>query len=296
MAILLDGRIAAKAVQQQLIQEVQARKEAGHAVPHLAIIQIGEDPASQTYVHHKVKACKEVGFHSTLIQQPTIKKSALIERIQQLNDDTNIDGLIIQLPLPSSLHSEEIIQHIKPEKDVDGLHPYNYGRLACHLPTHIPATPLGILSLLKHYKIPTSGKHCVIVGRSRIVGAPMSILMSRPANPGNATVTLCHSKTTHLPQFCQQADLLIVAIGQPNLITEEMVKEGAVVIDVGITRVPDDSKKTGYRLTGDVDFNEVQKKCSFITPVPGGVGPMTIASLLSNTLRAAKKEVYTISQ
>ncbi len=264
----------------------------GGKVPHLAVILIGDDPASHTYVAAKLKACQEVGFQSTLMQYANIREAALLRHIEQVNEDPTIDGLIVQLPLPQHVDVQEIIYHIRPEKDVDGFHPMNYGCMARNLPAHVPATPLGILALLDHYQIETSGKHCVIVGRSRTVGAPLSILMSRNSDPGNATVTLCHSHTQHLDQLTRQADILVAAVGQPRLITAGMVKEGAVVIDVGITRESDTTRKLGYRLLGDVDFAQVAPRCSYITPVPGGVGPMTIAALLSNTLRVAQNQVY----
>lgn len=264
-------------------------------MPHLAVILIGGDPASHTYVSAKRKACGEIGFQSTLMHYEDIEELALLRRIEQTNDNPHIDGLIVQLPLPGHLNVQKVIRHIKPEKDVDGFHPVNYGRMARNLPAHTPATPLGILTLLDHYQIATSGKHCVVVGRSATVGAPLSILMGRDGYPGNTTVTLCHSYTQYLGQFTRQADILVTAVGKPHLITASMVKEGAVVVDVGITRVPDETQKLGYRIRGDVDFAQVAPRCAYITPVPGGVGPMTIAALLSNTLRAAQNKVYVSS-
>jgi len=260
----------------------------GHKTPHLAVILIGNDPASHTYVAAKRKACQAIGMKVTLVQYEDLQEAALLQCIEHLNRDPTVDGLIVQLPLPPHISASKVINHIRPEKDVDGFHALNYGRMACHLPGHVPATPLGILTLLQHYQIATSGRHCVIVGRSHTVGAPLSLLMSRNSDLGNATVTLCHSHTQHLSHFTRQADILVAAVGQPQLITADMVKEGAVVIDVGITRVPDAGPSRGHRLQGDVDFTQVAPKCSYITPVPGGVGPMTIAALLLNTFRAAK--------
>jgi methylenetetrahydrofolate dehydrogenase (NADP+) / methenyltetrahydrofolate cyclohydrolase len=293
--ILLDGKATAAAIRQKLSQQVRALQVSVGKVPHLAVILVGNDPASHTYVNAKLRACQEVGFQSTLMQYESIQESALLRHIERINDDPTIDGLIVQLPLPPHISVQKITHHMKPEKDVDGFHAINYGRMARNLPAHVPATPLGVLTLLAHYQIETSGKHCVIVGRSRTVGAPLSILMSRDSYPGNATVTLCHSHTQHLSEFTRQADILVAAAGQPRLITTGMIKEGAVVIDVGIVREPDKTRKLGYRLQGDVDFMQVAPSCSYITPVPGGVGPMTIAALLLNTLRAAQNKVYVAS-
>jgi methylenetetrahydrofolate dehydrogenase (NADP+)/methenyltetrahydrofolate cyclohydrolase len=290
--ILLDGKATAATIRENLSQQVHATQVSGGRVPRLAVMLIGHDPASHTYVHAKRKACQEVGFRSTLIQHATIQEADLLRHIEHVNNDSTIDGLIVQLPLPQHINVQKVIHHIKPAKDVDGFHPLNYGNMARNLPAHVPATPLGILMLLAHYQIETSGKHCVIIGRSRTVGAPLSILMSRDSYPGNATVTLCHSHTQHLNELTRQADILVAAVGKPLLITASMVKEGAVVIDVGITWVPDKTRKLGYRLQGDVDFVQVAPRCSYITPVPGGVGPMTIAALLLNTLRAAQNKVY----
>lgn len=292
MPILLDGKAVAYKLRQELAQQIQAHAHKARRAPHLAIILIGHDPASHTYVNNKVKACYEVGFQVTLIQESAIEEDILIPLIQGINKDEAIDGLIVQLPLPQHINAHQVIQTIKPEKDVDGLHAFNYGKMACNLPAHVPATPLGILILLAHYQLTTQGKHCVIIGRGLTVGAPLSILMRRNAYPGNATVTLCHSHTKNLCSLTRQADILIVAIGKPRLITATMVQKGAIVIDVGITRVPDCNQKKGYKLQGDVDFEQVAPQCSHITPVPGGVGPMTIVALLANTLRAAKKQVY----
>lgn len=292
--MLLDGKVVAQAVRQELAQQVRALQVSGGKVPHLAVILIGNDPASHTYVNAKLQACQEVGFQATLLQHKDIQEAALLRHIEQVNDDPTIDGLIVQLPLPQHIRVQKVIHHIKPAKDVDGFHPLNYGSMARGLPAYIPATPLGILTLLAHYQLETRGKHCVIVGRSTTVGAPLSSLMSRNAYPGNATVTLCHSRTQALRQCTRQADILVAAVGKPQCITADMVKEGAVVIDVGITRVPDTTRALGYRLQGDVDFAQVAPRCSYITPVPGGVGPMTIAALLLNTLRAAQQEVYAV--
>lgn len=290
--ILLDGQVVASAIRCELSQQVHSLQVNSGKVPHLAVMLIGHDPASHTYVNAKLKACRAVGFKTTVIRHATIQEADLLHQMVQINDDPMIDGLIVQLPLPPHISVQRVIHHINPEKDVDGFHALNYGRMARNLPAHIPATPLGILTLLARYRLETSGKHCVIVGRSRTVGGPLSILMSRDGYPGNATVTLCHSHTQHLSELTRQADILVSAAGNPRLITADMVKEGAVVIDVGITREPDQTRKLGYRLQGDVDFERVAPRCSYITPVPGGVGPMTIAALLLNTLRAAQNQVY----
>ncbi len=291
--ILLNGKATAATIREKLSQQVHAVQVSGGKVPHLAVMLIGNDPASHTYVNAKLKACQEVGFRSTLIQHATIQEADLLRHIEHINNDSTIDGLVVQLPLPPHISVQKVIHHMKPEKDVDGFHALNCGRMARNLPAHVPATPLGILTLLAHYQIETRGKHCVIVGRSHTVGAPLSILMSQDSYPGNATVTLCHSHTQHLDEFTRQADILVAAVGKSRLITASMVKAGAVVIDVGITREPDKTRKLGYRLQGDVDFVQVAPRCSYITPVPGGVGPMTIAALLLNTLRAAQSKVYT---
>lgn len=290
--ILLDGQLVASAIRCELSQQVHSLQVNGGKVPHLAVMLIGHDPASHTYVNAKLKACRAVGFKTTVIRHAAIQEADLLDQMVQINDDPMIDGLIVQLPLPPHISVQRVIHHIKPEKDVDGFHALNYGRMARNLPAHIPATPLGILMLLARYRLETIGKHCVIVGRSLTVGGPLSILMSRDGYPGNATVTLCHSHTQHLSELTRQADILVAAAGNPRLITADMVKAGAVVIDVGITREPDRTRKLGYRLQGDVDFERVAPRCSYITPVPGGVGPMTIAALLLNTLRAAQNQVY----
>ena len=284
---LLDGKATAKALKEDIAAKVAEIKAAGGKVPHLAAVLVGNDGGSKTYVNNKVLACKEVGFESTLIELPEETSEAeLLGIVDKLNNDDNIDGFIVQVPLPKQIDEDKVTLAIDPNKDVDGFHPQNLGRMMLGLPTHISATPNGIVELLKRNNIETSGKHCVVVGRSNIVGTPMSVLMSRNANSGNCTVTVVHSRTTNMKEICASADILIVAIGKPEFITADMVKEGAVVIDVGTTRVPDDTRERGWRLTGDVDFDGVKDKCSWITPVPGGVGPMTIASLMQNTLNA----------
>lgn len=285
----LNGVECGKAVRARISQAAaQVKSKRGYA-PHLAAVLVGDDPASQTYVGSKVKACEEVGFRSTLVRQPAdTTEAALLELVDQLNNDPAVDGFIVQLPLPKHINEERVTLAIAPGKDVDGFHPQNLGRMMLGLPGYLPATPNGIVELLKHYEVPTEGKHCVVVGRSNIVGTPMAILMSRNANPGNCTVTITHSRTKDLPAITRQADILIVAIGKPNFITADMVKQGAVVVDVGIHRVDDATRKKGYRICGDVDFDAVAPKSDWITPVPGGVGPMTVTSLLLNTLKAAE--------
>lgn len=290
---LLDGRKISDEVLNEIAAEVQAIKAKGGKVPHLAAIIVGQDGASITYVNNKVKSCERVGFKSTHIELPaTTSEADLLKKIEEVNNNPDIDGLIVQMPLPNHISSDKIVQAISPAKDVDGFHPANVGRLALGLPTYVSATPHGVTQLLKRYNIPTEGKHCVVLGRSNIVGSPMSILMAKNTYPGNSTVTICHSKTKNLAEITRQADILIVAIGKAEFVSADMVKEGAVVIDVGIHRMEDATKKSGFRLKGDVKFEEVAAKASFITPVPGGVGLMTICSLLENTLKAAKKEVY----
>ena len=289
---LLDGKKISEEVLEELATEVQALKSLGQKVPHLAAILVGEDGASITYVNNKVKSCERVGFKSTLIKfEASISEEELLAKVWEINQDDDIDGLIVQSPLPKHISEHKVVQTILPRKDVDGFHPVNVGKLALGLPTYVSATPNGVMEMLRRYNIATEGKNCVVIGRSNIVGSPMSILMSRNANPGNATVTLCHSKTKDLKSYTLNADIIIIALGKAEFLTADMVKEGAVVIDVGITRLPDATKKSGYKLLGDVKFDEVAPKCSFITPVPGGVGLTTIASLLSNTLKAAKREV-----
>ncbi|WP_435355138.1 bifunctional 5,10-methylenetetrahydrofolate dehydrogenase/5,10-methenyltetrahydrofolate cyclohydrolase [Emticicia sp. SJ17W-69] len=290
---IIDGKLISAQVKQELKQEVEKQILNGGKIPHLAAILVGNNGSSETYVASKIKSCEEIGFKSTLIRRDsTTTEAELIEIIEQLNNDEDIDGFIVQLPLPEQINVDNVIEAIEPRKDVDGFHPINIGRMAKGLPAYISATPFGILELIKRYNIETSGKHCVVVGRSHIVGLPMSILMQRNDYPGNCTVSLVHSKTKNLAEITQQADILIAAIGKPEFITADMVKEGAVVIDVGLTRVIDTSKKSGFALKGDVKFDEVAPKCSFITPVPGGVGLMTVAALMYNTLLSARREIY----
>ncbi|MCS6968964.1 MAG: bifunctional methylenetetrahydrofolate dehydrogenase/methenyltetrahydrofolate cyclohydrolase FolD [Cytophagales bacterium] len=289
---LIDGKAVAEKIQEQIKEKVAEMRLQSQRVPHLAAVLVGNDGASLTYVSNKVRACEKVGFRSTLIHLPEyITEAELLAQVQALNENPDIDGYIVQLPLPSHINAKKITYAISPDKDVDGFHPTNVGKLALGLPTFVPATPLGIIQLIEHYQISTEGKHCVVIGRSHIVGLPMSLLMSRNAYPGNCTVTLTHSRTANLAEETRRADILIAALGKPEFIKAEMVKEGAVVIDVGITRLPDASKKSGFVLKGDVAFEEVAPRCSYITPVPGGVGPMTIAALLKNTLLAAEKVV-----
>lgn len=291
---IIDGKKISEEILTEISAEVERIKTSGGKIPHLAAVLVGNDGASETYVAAKVKACVKVGFRSTLIQHPaTISEMELLDTVQQLNNDKDIDGFIVQLPLPKHFSEQKIVESIKPEKDVDGFHPVNVGRMALSLPAYLPATPYGIMLLLERYKIETSGKHCVVIGRSHIVGSPMSILMARNTYPGNCTVTLTHSKTKNIAEVSRTADILVVALGKPGFVTADMVKQGAVVIDVGITRMPSTLTKSGYKLFGDVKYDEVAPKCSFITPVPGGVGPMTIIALLTNTLKASKKEIYT---
>lgn len=293
MANILDGKQTAQDIKNEIAEEVKVLRGAGKKTPHLAAILVGNDGASQTYVAHKVKACEEVGFDSSLLTfNEHISEEELLKEVQKLNDNPDIDGFIVQLPLPKHISVDKVLQSIKPEKDVDGFHPLNFGRMASGLPAYIPATPFGITELIRRNNIQTKGKHCVVVGRSHIVGSPISILMSRADYPGDATVTLTHRYTENLAEHTKRADILIVAVGKPGLITADMVKEGATIIDVGTTRVADSSKKTGYSLKGDVDFDAVAEKVSWITPVPGGVGPMTIAGLLWNTLLSAKRYIY----
>ena len=293
MPTIIDGKKISSDIQNEIAIEVQEIAEQGGKTPHLAAILVGNDGASETYVTAKVKACERVGFKSTLIRFPsTITQQELLKKITELNNDKDIDGYIVQLPLPKQINEQKIIEAIAPQKDVDGFHPQNVGRMALSLPTYLPATPYGITQLLERYQITTEGKHCVVVGRSNIVGSPMSMLMARNTDFGNCTVTLCHSRTHNLKEHTLKADIVIVALGKPEFLTADMVKDGAVIIDVGITRVVSDKTKSGYKLSGDVKYDEVAAKASFITPVPGGVGPMTIASLLMNTLKASKKEVY----
>jgi methylenetetrahydrofolate dehydrogenase (NADP+)/methenyltetrahydrofolate cyclohydrolase len=290
---LIDGKIISAQVKQELKEEVDKIREAGGKTPHLAAVLIGDNGASETYVASKIKSCEQIGFKSTLVRRDSNATEAeVLEIIDQLNKDEDIDGFIVQLPLPDHIDVDKVIEAIEPKKDVDGFHPINIGRMAKGLPAYVSATPYGVLELLKRYNIETAGKHCVVVGRSQIVGLPMSILMQRNAYPGNCTVTLTHSRTENLKEITLQADIIVAALGRPEFITAEMVKEGAVVIDVGLTRVVDETKKSGFSLKGDVKFDEVAPKCSYITPVPGGVGLMTVAALMHNTLLASKGEIY----
>ena len=290
---IIDGKKISLELQQDIAREVVKLKEEGKKTPHLAAILVGNDGGSETYVASKIKACENVGFKSTLIRLPEyITEEKLLNAVNELNNDPDVDGFIVQLPLPRQINEHKIIESILPSKDVDGFHPINVGRMVLNLPCYVSATPWGIVHLIHQYKVETAGKHCVVIGRSHIVGSPMSILMAKNTSIGNCTVTLCHSKTKDLKSHTLRADILICALGSPEFVTADMVKEGAIVIDVGTTRVESTETKSGYKLKGDVKFDEVAPKCSLITPVPGGVGPMTIASLLRNTLLAAKKEVY----
>lgn len=293
MSTLIDGKKTAQDIKNEIAARVSEIKLEGGKQPHLAAILVGEDGASQTYVGAKVKACEEVGFTSTLVRLPAdVSEEELLLTVEDINQNPDIDGLIVQLPLPAHISVDKVTNRIRPEKDVDGFTPANVGRMTLNWPAYVAATPYGIIELLKRYQIETSGKHCVVIGRSHIVGSPMSILMARNGYPGNATVTLTHSRTKDLAAICRTADILIVAIGKPEFVTADMVKPGAVVIDVGIHRIADETKKTGFRLIGDVKFDEVAPIASAITPVPGGVGPMTIAALLYNTLQSAEKKVF----
>lgn len=284
---LLDGNLVSKATKEELKLQVAQRSTEGKKTPHLAAVLVGNNGASETYIGSKVKTCEEIGFKSTLLRlEESISEFKLLSIIEELNNDLDVDGILVQLPLPAHISDEKVINAIDPEKDVDGFHPVSIGKMVQGLPTYIPATPHGIMLMLEHYKIETKGKHAVVIGRSNIVGRPMSILLSANTQPGNCTVTICHSHTKNLKELCLNADILVAALGRPEFVTAEMVKEGAIVIDVGITRVEDASKKKGYAIKGDVKFDEVSPKCQYITPVPGGVGPMTIAALMKNTLRA----------
>ena len=287
---VLDGKKTSETIKDEISVEVKNLINAGGKQPHLAAILVGNNGASETYVGAKVKACEKVGFSSTLIRlEANVTQEVLLTEVEKVNNNKDIDGLIVQLPLPDHMDDKLIIESILPEKDVDGFHPQSVGNMVLNLPTYLPATPAGIVEMLDRYNVTTEGKHCVVVGRSNIVGSPMSILMARNSKPGNCTVTLTHSRTTNLKEVCQTADILIVALGKAEFVTADMVKDGACVIDVGITRVKSDKTKSGWKLKGDVHFESVAPKCSYITPVPGGVGPMTIAMLLKNTLQAAKK-------
>ncbi len=290
---LIEGKKIADQVKLEIADEVRNMISHGLKQPHLAAVLVGHDGGSETYVGHKVKACEQVGFRSSLVRyEDDVSEQELLNCIDSLNNDTDIDGFIVQLPLPAHISENKVVEAILPSKDVDGFHPVNLGRMVIGLPAYISATPMGIMELIKRYNIETAGKHCVVVGRSNIVGKPISILLGQKTNPGNCTVTLCHSRTANLSSITSQADILIAAMGKPGFITAGMVKEGAVIIDVGTTRLPSDLTKSGWKLWGDVKFDEVAPKTSYITPVPGGVGPMTIVSLLKNTLLAAKKEIY----
>lgn len=284
---ILDGKATSSAIKEEIAVEVEKLKSAGKKIPHLAAILVGDDGASQTYVNAKVKACEKVGFESTLVRLPeNTSEEDLLTTIESLNNNDAIDGFIVQLPLPKHIDEDKVTLAVSPSKDVDGFHPESVGRMCLGLPTFLPATPNGIMELLKRYDIETEGKNCVVIGRSHIVGTPMAILLSRGTNPGNATVTLTHSRTKDLASITREADIIVVALGKPHFLKADMVKEGAVVVDVGIHRLEDSTKKSGFKLAGDVDFESVAPKCSAISPVPGGVGPMTIASLLQNTLKA----------
>lgn len=290
--ILLDGRKVSNDIKDEITEQVKKMVAKGEKVPHLAAIIVGNDGASLTYVASKVRACERVGFDSTMVRMTnTTSEIELLDKIEELNENPDIDGFIIQLPLPKQINTQKVLLAVNPDKDVDGFHPMNFGRMALDMSTFIPATPFGILELLDRYGVETNGKHTVVIGRSHIVGRPMSILMGRKGFPGNSTVTLTHSHTKNITQITSQADIIISALGVPNFLKAEMVKDGVVIIDVGITRVPDDSTEKGYHITGDVDFENVSKKASYITPVPGGVGPMTIAMLLKNTLLARERQL-----
>lgn len=290
---IIDGNLLAQTIKAELKEKVDKVVAAGRRAPHLAAVLIGDHPASRSYVTNKVKSCADAGFESTLIQRPSeISQDGLLEIVHQLNDDPNIDGFIVQLPLPEHINEVEVTMAIKPEKDVDGFHPMNIGLMTLGLPSYLPATPMGILQMLERYHIDISGKTCCVIGRSNIVGTPISILLSRKSIPGDGTVMLCHSRTPNIKEIALQADVIVVALGRPLYLTADMVREGAVVIDVGINRIEDPTKKSGFRLAGDVDYDNVAPKCSYITPVPGGVGPMTVTSLLMNTWKAYTGEIY----
>ena len=290
MSTILDGKATSNQIKEELAQEVTALKASGKRPPHLAAVLVGNDGASLTYVGSKVRSCEKIGFDSTLIRlEDTISQDELIKTINKLNNDATLDGFIVQLPLPKHIDEEVVLHAINPNKDVDGFHPTNFGKMALGMETFIPATPFGIMELLRRYKLDISGKHAVVIGRSHIVGRPMSILLSEKGNPGNATVTLTHSRTQNLAEITRAADIVVSALGVPNFVTADMIKQDAIIIDVGITRVPDENHPKGYVITGDVAYDEVKEKASFITPVPGGVGPMTIAMLLQNTMLAYKR-------
>lgn len=287
---ILDGKKISNQIKEEIAVEVAQMKERGEKVPHLAAVLVGNDGASLTYVGSKVRSCKRIGFESTLIHLPEeTTEEDLLKQVEELNENSNIDGYIVQLPLPKHINEEKVLMAVHPDKDVDGFHPTNFGKMALDMETFIPATPYGIMELLKRYDVDTEGKHTVVIGRSHIVGRPISILMSQKGKAANSTVTVAHSRTKNLNDFTEEADIIVSALGSPDFLKADMVKEGVVIIDVGITRVPDDSKEKGYYITGDVDFDDVSPKASYITPVPGGVGPMTIAMLLKNTLLARER-------
>ncbi len=290
---IIDGKAISEQIKKEIAAEVEAMVAEGKRRPHLAVIIVGHDGGSETYVAHKVKSCEQVGFISTKIAfEDTVTETELLSKIDELNKNPELDGFIVQLPLPKHISEQKVIEAIDHRKDVDGFHPINVGRMSIGLPCYVSATPAGIIELLRRYEIPTSGKNCVVIGRSNIVGKPIASLMMQKGYPGDATVTVCHSRTRNLKEICLQADIIIAALGQPEFLKGDMVKEGAVIIDVGTTRVPSTETKSGFKLKGDVAFDEVAPKASYITPVPGGVGPMTIISLLKNTLLAAKGEIY----
>ena len=290
---IIDGKKVADLIKSEIGAEVESMVAAGQKRPHLAAILVGHDGGSETYVAHKVRACEQCGFTSTLLRfEDNISEEELLKAIDSLNNDKDVDGFIVQLPLPKHIDEQKVIEAIDPKKDVVGFHPINVGRMSIGLPCYMSATPAGIMELLARYEIPTKGKRCVVLGRSNIVGKPVAVLMMQKHIPGDATVTVCHSATKDIKDICREADIIIAALGQPGFVTKDMVKEGATIIDVGTTRVPDATKKSGFRLRGDVDFDNVAPLCSYITPVPGGVGPMTICSLMKNTLLAAKGAIY----
>lgn len=289
---LIDGRLLAKTIKEEIAVEVAQLISEGNRRPHLAAVLVGADPASRVYVRNKTRSCEQVGFDSSLINKDEhTTEEELLKIVADLNADEGIDGFIVQLPLPKHIDTDRIILAIDPSKDVDGFHPNNFGKMAQGMPSFLPATPFGIVTMLDRYNIDVAGKNCVVLGRSNIVGTPISILLSRKADPGNATVTLCHSRTKHLEEYTKKADIIVIALGRPNFLKADMIKEGAVVIDVGINRIEDPSTKSGSKLVGDADFNDIAEKCSYITPVPGGVGPMTVTSLLMNTLQAFKAKI-----
>ncbi len=290
---ILDGKLLSENIKAELAAEVEQLKLLGRKVPHLVAVLVGDNPASEVYVSNKIRSCEQTGFRSTLIRRNAdLTQAALLQIVHDLNNDPEVDGFIVQLPLPKHINEEKITLAIDPKKDVDGFHPVNFGRMAQGMPAFLPATPFGILEILRRYNIDTMGKHCVVVGRSNIVGTPISILLSRKGYPGDCTVTLTHSRTHDLPEEVRRADIVVAAIGIPNFIKGDWVKEGAVVIDVGINRINDSTKKSGFRIVGDVDFDAVAPRCSYITPVPGGVGAMTVTALLMNTMKAAQREIY----